>query len=160
LVTCVCRRSASPSLLREDKSKWRVVDREERFSQFATGPTRNSDADRVARTGSLAPSAPAKRGRGTTGARVASEPWWRGRRSQSFVFVAEDSLREKKRANMSGHHESSCGALSPAPPPPPCFAGWSPSPAIAGADEARPLRGGEWSGGRGNPAHRPYIKNA
>src|SRR5580692_10214302 len=56
---CVCRRSASPFYLREDKSKWRVVDREERFSQFAPGPTRNSDADRVARTGSFAPSAPA-----------------------------------------------------------------------------------------------------
>src|SRR6202044_596290 len=30
-----------------------------------------------------------------------------------------------------GGHEAS----SQAPPPPPCFAGWSPSPAIAGADE-------------------------
>src|SRR5580704_12418677 len=62
VVPCVCRRSASPFYLREDKSKWRVVNREERFSQFAPGPTRNSDADRVVRTGSLAPSAPAKRG--------------------------------------------------------------------------------------------------
>ena len=32
----------------------------------------------VARTRGRAPSAPAKRGRGTTGAREASEPWWRG----------------------------------------------------------------------------------
>src|SRR5580704_15467221 len=40
-----------------------------------------------------------------------------------------------ERAKMSGDHQNSCVALSPAPPPPPCFAGWSPSPAIAGADE-------------------------
>ena len=48
-VTSVCRRSAFPSFLREDKSKWRVVDREENFSQFAPRPARNSDADRVVR---------------------------------------------------------------------------------------------------------------
>src|SRR5579862_2277998 len=36
---------------------------------------------------------------------------------------------------MSEGHQDSCAALSPAPPPPPCFAGWSPSPAIAGADK-------------------------
>ena len=42
----------------------------------------------VARTRSLAPSAPAKRGRGTTGARAASEPWWRGRMTRRFVAVA------------------------------------------------------------------------
>ena len=41
-----------PFYLRGDKSKWQVVDREENFSQFAARPTRNSDADRVARTGS------------------------------------------------------------------------------------------------------------
>jgi hypothetical protein len=33
-------------------------------------------------------SAPAQRGRGTTGAREASEPWWRGRRTRSFIVVA------------------------------------------------------------------------
>src|SRR5580704_17567743 len=33
-------------------------------------------------------SAPAKRGRGTTGAREASEPWWRGRRALRYVVVA------------------------------------------------------------------------
>ena len=37
---------------------------------------------------SLAPSAPAIAGEGTTGAREASEPWWRGRRTRSLVAVA------------------------------------------------------------------------
>jgi hypothetical protein len=101
----------------------------------------------VARTRSLAPSVPAKRG--TTGVRAASEPSWRGRWTWSFVVVAEDSVRKRKRANMFGHHEDSCGALSPAPPPPPCFAGWSPSPAIAVADEARPLSRGRMKRGAG-----------
>ena len=32
LVTSICRRSASPFYLREDKSKWRVVDSEAGFS--------------------------------------------------------------------------------------------------------------------------------
>ena len=92
----------------------------------------------VAGTRALAPSAPAKRGRGTTGARVASEPWWRGRWTRSFVVGAENSsARRSGRAKMFGHHENSCGALSPAPPPPPCFAVWSPSPAVAVADELR-----------------------
>ena len=98
------------------------------------GTTRTRDASRERERSHHPP--PRQRGRGTTGARAASEPWWRGRRKRSFVFVAEDSLRRKKRANMSEHREDSCGALSPAPPPPPCFAGWSPSPAVAGADGA------------------------
>jgi hypothetical protein len=59
----------------------------------------NSGAQRAARTRSLVLSAPAQRGRGTTGARAASEPWWRGRRTRSFVVVAEDTLRRKKRTN-------------------------------------------------------------
>src|SRR5580693_9505091 len=84
---------------------------------------------------------PRQRGRGTTGAREASEPWWRGRGPRRFSFVEGVSS-------------------SPAPPPPPCFAGtadasrrrslrkarrpeaaYAPSPAIAVADEAR-ARGG------------------
>jgi hypothetical protein len=110
---------------------------------------------RAART--IALSAPAKRGRGTTGARAASEPWWRGRRTRRFVAVAENSYCKKKRVDMIGHHLDSCGALSPAPPPPPCCAGTADasrrrslrkyggrrppmplprSPAIAGADDA------------------------
>src|SRR5580704_8883377 len=44
-----------------------------------------------------------------------------------------------ERAKMSGDHQNSCVALSPAPPPPPCFAGWSPSPAIAGAENGHIL---------------------
>src|SRR5580698_8018310 len=99
----------------------------------------NSGAECGARTGSVAPSAPAKRGRGTTGARVASEPWWRGRWTRSFVFVAEDSLRRKKRANMSGHHQDTCGTLSPAPPPPPLVR--PPSPALAVAEGASRFAG-------------------
>src|SRR5580700_436399 len=38
-------------------------------------------------------SAPAKRGRGTTGARVASEPWWRGR-WRCRLFVVEGERRQ------------------------------------------------------------------
>src|ERR1700719_607327 len=87
------------------------------------------------RTSQLAPIRLCQHARGTTGAREASEPWWRGRRTRSFVVVAENSRSKKKRANVSLYHKDSCGALSPAPPPPPCFAGWSPSPAVAGADE-------------------------
>ena len=45
---------------------------------------------------------------------------------------------EEKRANLkSACAVDSCVASLPAPPPPPCFAAWSPSPAIAGADEER-----------------------
>jgi hypothetical protein len=33
------------------------------------------------------------------------------------IFIA----RRSDRAKMSGHHQNSCGALRPAPPPPPCF---------------------------------------
>ena len=36
----------------------------------------------------LAPPPPRSGGRGTTGARAASEPWWRGRWTRSFVAVA------------------------------------------------------------------------
>src|SRR5580700_8828435 len=62
-------------------------------------------------------------------------------RGASFSLQEILAARRSERANMSEHHCNSYGASSPAPPPPPCFAGWSPSPAIAGADEARPLRG-------------------
>src|SRR5580704_18772088 len=88
LVTSVCRRSASPFYLREDKSKWRVVDREDRFSQFATGPTRNSGADRVARAGSLAPSAPALAGEGDH---------WSSRSERTVVEGAPDSKPRYRR---------------------------------------------------------------
>jgi len=45
---------------------------------------------------------------------------------------------EEKRANLkSAYGGDSCVASLPAPPPPPCFAGWSPSPAVAVADEER-----------------------
>src|SRR5580704_2755379 len=135
----VCRRSASPFYLREDKSKWRVVDSGENFSQFATRLARNSDADRVVRKRSLAPSAPAIAGEGDH---------WSSRSERTVVEGALDSelrfrcrelsLHEDAsgRANVSEHRQDSCGASSPAPLPPPCFAGWSPSPAIAGADAA------------------------
>src|SRR5580700_6167520 len=79
-------------------------------------------------------------------------------REASFSLQEILAARRSERANMFEHHCDSYVALSPAPPPPPCCAGWSPSPAIAGADEARPLRGDEWSDVRGNPAHRPYIR--
>jgi hypothetical protein len=66
---------------------------------------------------------------------------WSSRSERTVVEGAPDAeLRfrcgkfslQKKRANMFGHHKDSCGALRPAPPPPPCFAGWSPSPASRG----------------------------
>ena len=44
---------------------------------------------RPRRTSQLAPIRLRQHARGTTGARVASEPWWRGRITQSFVAVAE-----------------------------------------------------------------------
>jgi hypothetical protein len=44
--------------------------------------------------------------------------WWRGRLTQRFTFVERDSLK-------------------PAPLPPPCCAGWSPSPTVVGEDEQR-----------------------
>ena len=75
----------------------------------------------------VASSAPATAGEGTTGAREASEPWWRGRLTRRFVDVEEQARVLRKIYDA-------CVALSPAPPPPPCFAGWSPSPAIAVAD--------------------------
>jgi hypothetical protein len=43
---------------------------------------------RIARTRSLFFPPPRQRGRGTTGARKASEPWWRGRRPRRVVIVA------------------------------------------------------------------------
>jgi hypothetical protein len=70
-------------------------------------------------------------------------------RCRTILFAGRSEL-----ANMIAHHEDSCGASSPAPPPPPCFAGWSPSPAIAGADDA-PASPGRME--RGNPARGPYI---
>ena len=45
------------------------------------------------------------------------------------------SLREETSKLCLDISVNSCDALSPAPPPPPCSAGWSPSPAIAGEDE-------------------------
>src|SRR6202040_252754 len=47
---------------------------------------------------------PAKRGRGTTGARVASEPWWRGRRSRSFVFVAGQFCSQEEASKRTCLH--------------------------------------------------------
>ena len=68
-----------------------------------------------------APSAPRTAGEGATGAREASEPWWRGRVTRRFVVVEEQSVVPKLICDA-------CVSLRPAPPPPPCFAGWSPSP--------------------------------
>src|SRR5580693_3974042 len=87
-------------------------------------------------------SATAKRGRGTTGAREASEPWWRGRRSRSFVIVAERAQRRRcftydsnvtGKLNVNARRERLCGVEACAPSTTP--SGWSPSPAIAVADE-------------------------
>ena len=60
-------------------------------------------------------------------------------RGASFSLLKILFAGRSERANMSEHHEDSCGALSPAPPPPPCFAGWSPSPASRGR-MTRPAR--------------------
>jgi hypothetical protein len=91
-------------------------------------------------------SAPAKRGRGTTGAREASEPWWRGRRTRSFVVVAEGLQRRRgfpnssnvtSMLNVNARRQRLCSVEARAPSTTP--SGWSPSPAIAVADEARGL---------------------
>jgi hypothetical protein len=72
-------------------------------------------------------SAPAKRGRGTTGAREASEPWWRGRRTRSFVVVAEGLHRRRcfpnssnvtSKLNVNARRHRLCGVEACAPPPP------------------------------------------
>jgi hypothetical protein len=61
---------------------------------------------------------------------------------------------EEKRANLkSAYDVDSCVASLPAPPPPPCFAGWSPSPAIAGADEERCAAPSSPSFDRADAAH-------
>src|SRR5579862_555753 len=87
---CVCRRSASLAFL-FSCSEWK----------------------RRRRIGAHLPP-PRQRGRGTTGARVASEPWWRGRVTRRFVVVEE-------RARMPEQVCDACVAWRPAPPPPPCF---------------------------------------
>src|SRR6202030_4759296 len=46
------------------------------------------------RTSQLAPIRLCQHARGTTGAREASEPWWRGRRTRSFVVGAKDDSDE------------------------------------------------------------------
>jgi hypothetical protein len=95
----------------------------------------NPDADGVAGTRIL--SAPAKAGEGDH---------WSSRSERTVVEGAQDAaLRCRCRKSLCTRDErtcleitkDSCGALSPAPPPPPCFAGWSPSPAIAVADGDR-----------------------
>jgi hypothetical protein len=148
VLPCVCRRSASPFYLREEKSKWRVVDREERFSQFATGPTRNSDADRVARAGSLAPSAPAIAGEGDH---------WSSRSERTVVEGAHDSTLRCRcrtvpqtsldilRSEMiwlgvssacGRHYRNDVAARAPS-----AALRAVPSPAIAGADGVARYRG-------------------
>src|ERR1700722_3878674 len=82
----VCRRSASPFYLREDKSKWRVVDSGENFSQFATRLARNSDADRVVRTGSLISPSPAGGGSRTGGGRGGGDGDAEGRSALAPAF--------------------------------------------------------------------------
>src|SRR6202030_3538188 len=49
----------------------------------------------IARTSSLFFPPRGRGGGGPTGARAASNRWWGGRRTRSFVFVAEDSLWKK-----------------------------------------------------------------
>src|SRR5580700_167540 len=62
-----------PFFLREEKSKWRVGNRDSLNSQLA----RHVTPTRIALRGRdrSHPPPPRQRGRGTTGAREASEPW-------------------------------------------------------------------------------------
>ena len=50
----------------------------------------SSDAVASRERGRLHPPPPRWRGRGTTGARAASEPWWRGRLRRRFFVVEEE----------------------------------------------------------------------
>src|SRR4029077_17425584 len=111
------------------------------WRQKASGFGRhNSDADCVAGTRALAPSAPAKRGRGTTRARAKRAEGGGGGAGRGAVLSLGKILlaRRSGRAEMFGRDEDSCGASSPAPPPPRCAR--SPSPAIAVADDIGALR--------------------
>src|SRR5580704_4639190 len=121
-----------------------------------TGFTQNSDADasrerrhfpppRSGGGGPLELAQRANRGGGGAG------------RGASLAAQKILVARRSERANMSEGHRNSRAALSPAPPPPPCFAGtadasrrrylrkvrrpeaaYAPSPAIAGADKKLP----------------------
>src|SRR5580704_4842409 len=86
-----------PFFLREEKSKWRVVDREENFFQFATRMARNSDADRVVRTRSLAPSAPAIAGEGDH---------WSSRIERTVVEGAPDAELRFRGGRFSSREEA------------------------------------------------------
>ena len=98
---------------------WRAIVRDRAY--VTSSRSWRSEREWIPVPGSATLSAPAKRGRGTTGAREASEPWWRGRRTRSFVIGAESSRRRKQRAseNVWTSRQNSCDASSPAPPPPP-----------------------------------------
>jgi hypothetical protein len=68
---------------------WRAIrSRFARIRSVTSSRSWRSEREWIPVPGAPPLSAPAKRGRGTTGARVASEPWWRGRWTRSFVFVA------------------------------------------------------------------------
>src|SRR3984957_14110906 len=112
------RRSASPYFL-EAKDQWL------RSAKPGRGLRRGNESARTVRhrdSGGGGPLELAKRAnRGGGGA-------GRGASLQTVSL-------QKRRVNMFGHDEDSCGALMPPPPPPPCCAGWSPSPAVAVADE-------------------------
>jgi hypothetical protein len=117
-VNCAFRRSASLHLFGRQQHSWRGAE--------SSGA---KNASRERNRFSFRPHASG--GRGTTGAREASEPWWRGRRRRSFVVGAERTQRrrclvllERKRASsMSAHDGNIRATLSPAPPPPPLRGG-------------------------------------
>ena len=78
------------------------------------------------RGGGISSSAPAKRGRGTTGAREASEPWWRGRMTRGRVAAARQSTSPPISPQIAEV------ASRPAPLPPRCAQG-GPLPRYRGA---------------------------
>ena len=99
VVTSVCRRSASPSFLREDKSKWRVVDSEADFpnSRLAIDET----PTRIALRERLHSSAPALAGEGDH---------WSSRSERTVVEGAQGSplVWRRKAINVGADISLNC----------------------------------------------------
>ena len=105
---CAFRRSASLRFIWRQQHSWRSC------GKLGCGC--------IARTISLAPSAPAKRGRKTTGARAASEPWWRGAelrcrcRRITAVELLRFTRKQTSKLDVSARRQLSCSVEASAAP--------------------------------------------